>query len=339
MKYAYIYVDKNNFPDNINGGVSTPFNGSSIYIYPNTISPKTCNICGAHTHEINNCDDTNFTLDKNNRKIFNKRIIKRNDEKITIDDKYKKSYNHVITLNANKTRPNDHNSQQPTTRTSYSKQQYQPPQIPNYFNQDKINNNLTNNQQINSSYSQTNLNLDYNTLLEKVKSLENQVQTLTYKISQLESKPKQLETQFSNIENQVNNMETNMNIINKRQDKYDEIIQKLTKNISKLSDSVHNKEKSIKQSKCSSPYEKTSYEQSKKKHYTRSSKSPCTSANKSDSFAQTEDDTIMQQELESLMDNAVHDSVIEPDSDYTPNDNITSSTSYGYNIFNFRSNK
>ncbi|UZO18107.1 uncharacterized protein OCT59_009428 [Rhizophagus irregularis] len=101
-------------------------------------------------------------------------------------------------------------------------------------------------------------------------------------------------------------------------------------------------DKPIKQSKRSSPYEKTSYEQTKKKHYTRSSNkssSPRISADDSDSFPQTEDDTIMHQDLTALTDNAADDGIIEPDSDYTQNDNISGTLSYGYNIFNFGSRK
>ncbi|EXX74254.1 hypothetical protein RirG_052780 [Rhizophagus irregularis DAOM 197198w] len=116
----------------------------------------------------------------------------------------------------------------------------------------------------------------------------------------------------------------------------------LTDNISKLSNAIYTKDKPIKQSKRSSPYEKTSYEQTKKKHYTRSSNkssSPRISADDSDSFPQTEDDTIMHQDLTALTDNAADDGIIEPDSDYTQNDNISGTLSYGYNIFNFGSRK
>ncbi|PKY58838.1 hypothetical protein RhiirA4_481093 [Rhizophagus irregularis] len=316
MKNAYIYTDEKNFPDNANGAINTAFNGSSIYIYPNTITPKTCNICGACNHATNNCDEKNFILDKNNRKIFTKRIIKRNEEKITLDDKYKTTYNHVIALNTNRTHPSNMNTHQQNTRSQQTRPQYRTPQPQNKVNHEN--------------------------LYEKIKQLENQVHTLTNRISQLENNPKQYETKFSNIENEVNKITTNVDIINAKQDKYDEILQKLTDNISKLSDAVYMKEKPIKQSKRSSPYEKTSYEQTKKKHFTRSSNkssSSRTSADDSDNFPQTEDDTLMHQELTALTDNAIDEGIIEPDSDSTQNNNTSNPLSYGYSIFNFGSSK
>ncbi|PKY55689.1 hypothetical protein RhiirA4_427701 [Rhizophagus irregularis] len=102
MKNAYIYVDPKNYPDIVTNAVATPFNGSTVYIYPYSLSTKTCNICGNYNHTTDKCDDKNFTLDKNNRKIFNKRIIKRNTEKIAINNDYKTKFSHVISLNVNK---------------------------------------------------------------------------------------------------------------------------------------------------------------------------------------------------------------------------------------------
>ncbi|PKB94419.1 hypothetical protein RhiirA5_438822, partial [Rhizophagus irregularis] len=187
-----------------------------------------------------------------------------------------------------------------------------------------------------------NNNLNYENLLDKIKQLENQVYILTDRITQSENKPKQYETKFSNIENQVNNIETNVNIINTKQDRYDEILQKLTENISKLSDAINTKEKPIKPSKRSSPYEKTSYEQAKKKHYTRSStksSSSRASADDSDNFPQTENDTIMHHELTELTDNAASNGIIEPDSDYTQNEETSGTSSFGYSIFGLGSRK
>ncbi|CAB4490574.1 unnamed protein product [Rhizophagus irregularis] len=67
--------------------------------------------------------------------------------------------------------------------------------------------------------------------------------------------------------------------------------------------STHNKDKPAKTPKRIAPYDKTSYEQTKKKHFTRSSSKPSSSKNSaddSDNFPQTEDDAIMQQHLENL---------------------------------------
>ncbi|PKY40243.1 hypothetical protein RhiirA4_453575 [Rhizophagus irregularis] len=342
MKNAYIYVDEENFVVNANGAISTEFNGSSVYIYPNTVTSKTCNICGTCNHATNNCDEKNFILDKNNRKIFTKRIIKRNEEKITIDDKYKTTYNHVIALNTNRTHPSNINTQRQNTRFQQSKTQYRTPQPPNNDFQRPLHNPSSNYHKQNTSQPQEHNHATYENLHEEIIQLKNQVQTLTARISQLEKEPKQYETKFSHIESQINNIATNVNSINTKQDKYDEILQKLTDNISKLSETIYTKEKPIKQSKRSSPYDKTSYEQAKKKHYTRSSiksTSPRASADDSDNFPQTEDDNIMHQDLTELTDNAANDGIIEPDSDYTQNEDTSGPSSYSYNIFNFGSHK
>lgn len=121
MKNAYVYVDSINFSDITTNAVGTPFNGSTIYIYPSMLLPKTCNICGAHTHSIEKYDDKNFVLDKNNRKIFSKRLIQRKGEKIAINNDHKTKFSHVITLNTNKERPNE---PQPNNRPHQQSTQY-----------------------------------------------------------------------------------------------------------------------------------------------------------------------------------------------------------------------
>ncbi|GBC32833.1 uncharacterized protein OCT59_007153 [Rhizophagus irregularis] len=342
MKNAYIYIDEKNFPENAKSAISTTFNGSPIYIYPSTIISKTCNVCGTCTHTTNNCDNKNFTIDRYNRKTFTKRLIKRNEEKITIDDKHKTTYNHVIALNANKTHTPNANTQQHKPRSTQTTQQYRTLQSQNNHIQHTSYNPSPAYQKQTTSKPHDNNNQNYENLLEKVKQLENQVHTLTNRISQLENKSKHYESKFSTIENQVNNIETSVNNINTKQDKYDEILQKLTDNISKLGDTINIKEKHIKQSKRSSPYDKTSYEQAKKKHYTRSSiksSSSRASADDSDNFPQTEDDTIMHQDLTELTDNAVADGIIEPDSDYTQNEDAGSTSTFSYSIFGLGSRK
>ncbi|PKK66482.1 hypothetical protein RhiirC2_784721 [Rhizophagus irregularis] len=212
MKNAYIYVDEKNFPENANGAISTNFNGSSIYIYPSTLTSKTCNICGMCNHATNNCDDKNFTLDRNNRKIFTKRLIKRNEEKITIDDKYKTTYNHVIALNTNRTQYNKKtNTQQQNTRPVQSRQQYRPPQLQDNYNPRTSYNSSSNHQRQNTPRTQDNTNQNNADLIERIKQLENLVQKLTTKITQLENKPNPCDTKLSNIENQINSIETHVN--------------------------------------------------------------------------------------------------------------------------------
>ncbi|PKK55252.1 hypothetical protein RhiirC2_802931, partial [Rhizophagus irregularis] len=174
MKNAYIYVDEKNFLENASGAISTNFNRSSIYIYPSTVTSKTCNICGTCNHATNNCDDKNFTLDRNNRKIFTKRLIKRNDKKITIDDKYKTTYNHVIALNTNRTQNNKTNTQQQNTRPVQSRQQYRPPQLQNNYNPHTSYNASPNLQRQNTQRTQYNTNQNNKDLIERIKQLENQ---------------------------------------------------------------------------------------------------------------------------------------------------------------------
>ncbi|GBC27554.2 hypothetical protein GLOIN_2v1769661 [Rhizophagus irregularis DAOM 181602=DAOM 197198] len=105
MKNAYIYVSPNNYPADASNGASSLFEGYNLHILPGHLSLKTCNTCGSPLHETNHCDDKNFDTNQNNRRIFKKRFINRNEEKITISDNHKTRFNHVITLNANKKAP------------------------------------------------------------------------------------------------------------------------------------------------------------------------------------------------------------------------------------------
>jgi uncharacterized coiled-coil protein SlyX len=336
MKNAYIYVDPKNFPDVITNAVNTPFNGSTIYIYPHTLLPKTCNICGNHSHTTDKCDDTNFTLDRNNRKIFNKRIIQREVEKIIINDDCKTKFNHVISLNSSQGK---HNISQPNNWPNESPQKFnQRPQSsrfrPNYKNYNTANQDL----QYTPSTSQNNSIPNNKAMEDRIQQLETQVAKLTDRITQLENVHKNTDSKVNIIQKHFNTMEENLNTVNTRQNRYDEIVQKLTENLTKLSDTVINNAKITKTSKRSSPYEKTSYEQTKKIHNLRSNKQKRTSADDSETCPQTEDDTEMQHELAELSDNATFNSIIEPDANYKDNDNTTSS-SYGYNLFNFGSRK
>ncbi|CAG8680377.1 6709_t:CDS:2, partial [Rhizophagus irregularis] len=119
---------------------------------------------------------------------------------------------------------------------------------------------------------------------------------------------------------------------------YDNLLEK----VKQLENQVHTLTTRISQLENNPKQYETKFSniENQKKHYTRSSNkssSPRISADDSDSFPQTEDDTIMHQDLTALTDNAADDGIIEPDSDYTQNDNISGTLSYGYNIFNFGS--
>ncbi|CAB5395849.1 unnamed protein product [Rhizophagus irregularis] len=236
----------------------------------------------------------------------------------------------------------DTNTTPQNARFQQNRSQYRAPPLQGNFNRLQPHNSFAQNQNQNTPRTQNNPHQNYENLYEKIRQLENQVHTLNTRITQLENNPVQYEKKFSNIETQVTNITTNINTINAQQVKYDEILQKLTDNISKLSEAVYVRDKPAKTPKRIAPYDKTSYEQTKKKHFTRSSSKPSSSKNSaddSDNFPQTEDDAIMQQHLENFTDNAVDDGIIEPDSDYTQNENAPISSPYGYGIFNFASRK
>ncbi|PKY55560.1 hypothetical protein RhiirA4_427608 [Rhizophagus irregularis] len=119
IKNAYIYVSPENYPDNANNGASARFEGHKIFILPGHVTNKTCNTCGSPLHLSSTCDDKNFRMTADNRKLFNKRFIDRKEEKITINEDHKNRYNHVISLNANKysnTTPSHNRRTQPQTR-------------------------------------------------------------------------------------------------------------------------------------------------------------------------------------------------------------------------------
>ncbi|PKY37037.1 hypothetical protein RhiirB3_461148, partial [Rhizophagus irregularis] len=168
---------------------------------------------------------------KNNRKIFTKRLIKRNEEKITIDDKYKTTYNHVIALNANRTRLANTNTTPQNTRFQQNRSQYRTPPLQGNVNRQPPHNSFAQNQNQNTSRTQNNPHQNYENLYEKIRQLENQVHTLNTRITQLENNPTQYEMKFSKIETQVDNIAINVNTINAQQVKYDEILQRLTDNI------------------------------------------------------------------------------------------------------------
>ncbi|PKY32270.1 hypothetical protein RhiirB3_450332 [Rhizophagus irregularis] len=175
-------------------------------------------ICGTHSHTTDNCDDKNFLLDRYNRKIFTKRLIQRETDKIAINSDYKTKFNHVISLNAKTGRQN--NSQHPNH--------------PNQTN-DHHNNNSQYTPIQQQQYHNTPTN---NEMADRIKQLEDQVTNLTNKITNLENAHKHTTTTFTTLQTSHNNMEQNIHTISSRQDQYDTIINKLTANLTKLSDAV-----------------------------------------------------------------------------------------------------
>ncbi|PKC58989.1 hypothetical protein RhiirA1_540744 [Rhizophagus irregularis] len=329
MKNAYVYVHPDNYPKDVNSIVSTPFNGSPVYIHPCSLSPKTCNICGSHTHTIQNCDEKNFILDKNNRKIFTKRIIKRNEEKITINEDYKSKFSHVITLNATNARHNEYqNHTRPQQQMSRQNQNKYISPFSQHKEQNTPHDQFRQNERYPTSKRQNN---DYTSDIstqDKIRNLENQVATLTEKINKMENILNQNNLQMDNIQkNYTTITESNFNIVNSKQDRYDEILQRLTDNLAKLSDKIIDNERSIKSPKRSSPYDKSSYEQTKRKYHLRSNKQSRASAEDSDAVPATDEDLDLQ-DTTTLTDNTTYEGIIEPDSDYTPNTSTFMASSY-----------
>ncbi|CAB4483191.1 unnamed protein product [Rhizophagus irregularis] len=117
FKNAFIYVHPNDIKKDYTTITGTKFGEHTIFIFPHTNTKKTCNVCGNHTHEYKNCTSTDFVLDKNERKIFKKRFIIRNKDRILINETTRQNYNHVIKLS--KDNPGNSNGQsrpQPNTR-------------------------------------------------------------------------------------------------------------------------------------------------------------------------------------------------------------------------------
>lgn len=168
----------------------------------------------------------------------------------------------------------------------------------------------------------------------RIQQLEAQVTKLTNKITQLEQINTVIENKFTNVKKDFDTMAENLTILNNRQTSYDKIVEKLTENISKLSDTVINNIKFTKSPKQSSPYEKTSYEQTKKAYNLHSNKQKCAFAEDSDTTPATDNDMSFHDQ-DILTDNATYDGVIGPDSNSGQiNNNASTSSTFGsYNIF------
>ncbi|CAB4386368.1 unnamed protein product [Rhizophagus irregularis] len=284
MKNAYIYVSPDNYPVNASNGTSLQFEGYNLHILLGYLSIKTCNTCGSPLHKTKDCDDKNFDLDHFDHKIFKKRFIKHNEEKITISDNHKTRYNHVITLNANKN-PN-------TTSQNYKPTQ---PQPCNH----------------NNKYPQTG-SLLYPRQYKQITQLEQQVQSLLNNIRTLQEGKSKVDSTIADIHHNHNLMNTSIANITTRLDKYDTIIQHLTTNINLLSQEkiAHSKERSLKTPKRSSPYEQTSYRATKSKYNLRGNKYGNTTGEDSEQPLATDEDTEVPDDAV-MSDGAVFEGIID----------------------------
>ncbi|GBC11029.1 uncharacterized protein OCT59_025792 [Rhizophagus irregularis] len=248
MKNAYIYVSPNNYPTDAINGASSLFEGYNLHVLPGHLSLKTCNTCGSPLHEAKNCDDKNFDIDQNNRKIFKKRFINRNEEKIAINENHRARFNHVITLNANKRSPtmsqnpkpnhtpprnyNNKNNQQ-SGSLLYPRQTKQP-----YNNHNNYGNN-NKDLKYDNSYIAPHLDnpqvTDINRSEQRITQLEQQVQSLLQSVKTLQDGKSKVDSTIADIHHNHNLMSSSLNDISTRLDKYDTIIQQLTTNINLLS--------------------------------------------------------------------------------------------------------
>ncbi|EXX68032.1 uncharacterized protein OCT59_000193 [Rhizophagus irregularis] len=320
-KNAYIYVSPDNYPTTAMNGASSLFEGHNIYILPGHLSVKTCNTCGSPLHLSNNCDDKNFKMNSDNRKIFQKRFIDRKDEKITINECHKNRYNHVISLNTqNKNAnlpPKDDTRTQPQTRTHkngsqsgsllYPRQGKQPRHIPRNNNETHNWDDLLITPQHNQSQTASN-----NHLNKRIDDLEKQVQSLINNIRLLQQNNTKTDQSIADLHHSHMTMDTSLSEIKERCVKYDTIIQQLTTNINLLSkkEIAATQERPRKISKKVTPYEQTSYRATKSKYNLRNNKDNTTYEDESEFHPSTGDDTDVPDE-NAMSDGASFEGIID----------------------------
>ncbi|PKY23921.1 hypothetical protein RhiirB3_438287 [Rhizophagus irregularis] len=348
MKNAYIYVSPDNYPANATNGASSVFEGYNLHVLPGHLSLKTCNTCGSPLHEAKNCDDKNFNIDQSDRKIFNKRFINRNEEKITINENHRTRFNHVITLNANKRSPttsqnfkpnhitphnyNNKNNRQ-SGNSSYPRQTKQP-------NNDHINyGNSNKDLKYDNSYIAPHLDnpqaTDIDRYEQRIAQLEQQVQSLLKSVKTLQDGKSKVDSSIADIHHNHNLMSSSLNDISIRLNKYDTIIEQLSTNVNLLSQEKisEHKERNIRTSKRSSPYEQTSYRATKGRYNLRGNKRDTISGEDSEQPLATDEDTDALDNA-AMSDGAVFDGIIDELSNTTPTPTDTKFSVKSYNPLN-----
>ncbi|GBC52808.1 uncharacterized protein OCT59_028609 [Rhizophagus irregularis] len=326
MKNAYIYVSPNNYPVDASNGASSLFEGYNLHVLPGHLSLKTCNICGSPLHETNNCDDKNFDTDHNNRKIFKKRFIKHNEEKITINDNHRTRFNHVITLNANKrspsmshdpktnhTPPHNYNNKkyQQAGSLLYPRQTKQPTN--NHNNYDKSNKDFKHDNSFITPHLDNPQRSDTNRYEQRITQLERQVESLLNSVKTLQEGKSKVDNTIADIHHNHNLMSSSLNDITIRLDKYDTILQQLTTNINLLSQEkiTQHRERNAKPPKRPSPYEQTSYKATKNRYNLRGNKQGNISAEDSEQHHLATDDDTDAPDDAAMSDGAVFEGIID----------------------------
>ncbi|GET66209.1 uncharacterized protein OCT59_017884 [Rhizophagus irregularis] len=259
FKNAFIYVHPNDIKKDYTTITGTKFGEHTIFIFPHTNTKKTCNVCGNHTHEYKNCPSTDFVLDKNERKIFKKRFIIRNKDRILVNETTRQTYNHVIKLS--KDNPGNSNGQsrpQPNTRGK----------------QNQTYNNTTNhpdrtNQKPKSSWSQQQLPQE---ILDKIALMEQQITTLTNHVNVLQGSHQTFTEQYSSHHQQLTTIDTNIALLTHRQDSLENQHKSLMTQMQTLINTLQasqtpptRQQPARKAKRTSTPYEKTPLKDVKKR--------------------------------------------------------------------------
>ncbi|CAB4488320.1 unnamed protein product [Rhizophagus irregularis] len=270
FKNAFIYVHPNDVKKDYTTITGTKFGQHTIFIFPHTNIKKTCNACGNHTHEYKNCTSTDFTLDKNERKIFKRRFITRNKERILINETTRQNYNHVIRLS--KDNPGNSTVQsrpQPTTRGKQKQTYNNTPSHPDRTHQKST-----------SSWSQQQLPQE---ILDKIAHMEQQITTLTNHVNVLQGSHQTFTEQYSSHHQQLTTIDTNIALLTHRQDSLENQHKTLMTQMQTLINTLQasqtpspRQQPARKAKRTSTPYEKTPLKDVKKRFIQPSSESVMT---------------------------------------------------------------
>ncbi|CAB4476838.1 unnamed protein product [Rhizophagus irregularis] len=270
FKNAFIYVHPNDIKKDYTTITGTKFGEHTIFIFPHTNTKKTCNACGNHTHEYKNCTSTDFVLDKNKRKIFKKRFIIRNKDRILVNETTRQTYNHVIKLS--KDNPGNSNGQSR-------------PQLNIRGKQKQTYNNTTNHpdrtyQKPKSSWSQQQLPQE---ILDKIALMEQQITTLTNHVNVLQGSHQTFTEQYSSHHQQLTTIDTNIALLTHRQDSLENQHKSLMTQMQTLIDTLQasqtpptRQQPARKAKRTSTPYEKTPLKDVKKRFIQPSAESVMT---------------------------------------------------------------
>ncbi|EXX78277.1 uncharacterized protein OCT59_029192 [Rhizophagus irregularis] len=163
----------------------------------------------------------------------------------------------------------------------------------------------------------------------RITQLEQQVQSLLDSVKTLQEGKSKVDSTIADIHHNHNLMSSSLHDITTRLDKYDTIIQHLTTNINLLSQEkiAQSKDRSIKSSKRTSPYEQSSYRAAKTRYNLRNNKQGNITAEDSEQPLATDEDTDAPNDTV-ISDGAVFEGIIDELSNTTPTETKFSVKSY-----------